>query len=131
MNNGWRYKNVKEANRILTGLEYVKESLDFWRARTTDQPDKFLTEPTAFGITNLVNGVPRFMDYIWNVLSKEVEGAFFRPKVISQDPLELTFSQLRERNGSDPNIPVISLAFNLRTINMNHLNHYMAYLGME
>lgn len=102
-----------------------------WHDATIDSPDRFLTTETFEDAMLLCNGIPAFMQYVWDVLSAEVPNAGFRPTVISQDGLEQTFGALRQRGGGTQNITVYSLAFNLRSINCNILNDFMQSLNIE
>lgn len=125
------YRNMEEAESMIHKLKSVGQQLRFWYENTINEPDKFLTVQTFDDVMLLCDGVPAFTSYIFDVIPPEASSMGFTPKRISQDPLEATFSDLRQRGGGTDNITVLSIAYNLRTINCNHLNTFLQILGIE
>lgn len=116
---------------MIDKLEWVSEELMSWRNSTVRAPERFLTTETYEDVMLLAQGMPAFVSYVLTVLSEEVPGIGFSPKVISQDSLEQTFGALRQRGGGTQNITVLSIAYNLRSINCNILNGFMQMLDID
>lgn len=130
MNDRRVHFNPDDAKSSIENLAWAAEELRMWRDNTEGAPEKFLTDETYQDMMILCRGIPLFMSYIWEVLAGVVPGAGFRPKVISQDPLEKTFGNLRQRSGGTQNITVLGIAYNLRSINANVLNRFKIMLNI-
>lgn len=125
MNARQSYTSEVDASPVLSKLSWVGDQLHGWYQRTTKEErrsSKFLTSETYEDALLICEGVPAFAKYVFTILSPIVPGGKFKPKVLSQDPLEKTFGVLRQNGGGTQHITVKTIAYNLRTVNCNVLN---------
>jgi len=125
MNDRRVYRNEEEAKRPISGLEWVTEEMQKWRKATIGRRDKFITKQTFDDVMLITEGVPAFMRYVWDFLSKHVPNAGVMLRLLSQDPLEKTFGALRQRGGGTQHVTVYSIAYNIRGINFGLLSDFM------
>lgn len=132
MNDRRTYHDASEAQNVLQGLMWVGEQLKLWRQRTQNRNDIFLTSQTYFDLMLVCEGVPFFAYYVWTSIENgKMPDVGFRPKTLSQDPLEQTFGDLRQRGGGDNDITLMSAAYNLRSINLNKLTAFKLRLPVK
>jgi hypothetical protein len=131
MNSRRLYFNHIEAETVFERLASVSKQLNLWHENTIDAPEKFLTMETYEDIMLICRGIPPFMSYVWEIIGQDVPDIGFSPKMISQDSLESTFGDLRQRGGGTQNITVLSVAYNLRTINCNILNAFLQAFSID
>lgn len=130
--NDWRlYFNEEDAKPVTETLAWVMDEVERWKDKTEYTPQRFLTDETYTDLMLLYRGIPEFMSYVRQVVSEEVPEIGFRPKIVSQDLLERTFGNIRQRTGGTQNITVLGLAYNLRSVNMNMLNGHKLMLDVD